>query len=360
MNVGTRKKRQSSAKVSLSEVAARANVSQTTASRVLNNVDVPIAPETRRLVRRIAAELGYQPNKSARALATGRTHTIALWTANLKSAYYGEVIYHTNLEIVKHEYELLVNCISTTGYAIDTSRLRSWPVDGILAVDLPRGAIPGLEGSLFGDKPFVNIGAYVITSTDFVRIDFQEQTVEAVLHLASQGCKRIAYLVPDWFDWFEECRDERLTGYRRGVELAGQPAEYIRASDGRTECVAEPLREHIERHGCPDGLFCYNDEMAIGAYPVLRELGLRVPDDVALIGCNGITDTSYLDPPLTTIIQPIEQMCAVAWSFLEKRIQDSSLPLQQAVLAPRLEIRGSSLRSQRPALPQSALPPSSF
>lgn len=345
MNAGTRKKRKSSAKVSLSEVAARANVSQTTASRVLNNVDVPIALETRELVCRIAAELGYQPNKSARALATGKTHTIALWTANLKSAYYGEVIYYTNQEIIRHDYELLVNCITTIDNAIiDTSKLQSWPVDGILAIDLPRAEIPGLQGSLFFGKPFVNIGAYVITSTDFVRVDFREQSAQAVRHLASSGCKRIAYLVPDWFGWFEECHDDRLMGYRQGMEEIGQTPEYILTGDGRSEFVASPFKAHIERYGCPDGLFCYNDDLAIGVYPVLRELGKSIPEDVAVVGCNGIMDTSYLYPPLTTIIQPLEQMCAVAWTFLERRIRDPLLPLQQETIAPRLEIRGSSQR----------------
>jgi len=345
MESGARKKRLNSVKVSLSEVAERANVSHATVSRVLNNVNVPIAPETRKLVRHIAAELGYSPNRAARALATGRTQTIALWTTNLRSAYYGDVIHYTNQEIIRHEYEMLVSCVGVThDMTIDTFKLLSWPVDGILAVDLPRGEIPGLKDSLLDGKPFINIGAYVVTGMDYVQIDFKDQAVEAIHHLAAIGCKRIAYVVPSFFDWFEEAKDARLEGYRKGMSDIGQKPEYIITPDEKRESVGPTLEAYIQDHGCPDGLFCYNDEMAIGTYPTLRDTGRRIPEDVAIVGCDGIRDTSYLYPALTTIIQPMERMCATAWSFLEKRIQNPSIDLQRMVLPSRLEIRGSSQR----------------
>lgn len=338
-----RTKRQIPVKISIREVAERAKVSHATVSRVLNNVDVPIAPETRQLVRHIAAELGYQPNRAARALATGRSQTIALWATNLRSAYYGDVIHHTHEEITRHDYEMLVSSLRLLDNAtFDTSKLLSWQVDGILAIDLPRGTIPGLEGSLLNGKPFVNIGAYIVPDTDFVQVDFRNQSAEAVRHLASVGCKRIAYLVPDWFDWYEESHDPRLEGYREAIAELGREPEYIVTRDEKRESTAPALRGYIEKQGCPDGLFCYNDDMAIGAYPTLRAFGLRIPEDVAIVGCDGIRDTSYLYPPLTTIVQPLDQMCATAWSFLKQRIDDPSMPLQQLVLEPRLEIRGSS------------------
>lgn len=340
-----RKKRPATVKISIREVAERANVSHATVSRVLNNVDVPIAPETRQLVRHIAAELGYQPNRAARALATGRSQTIALWATNLRSAYYGDVIHHTHEEITRHDYEMLVSSLRVIdGNTFDTSKLLSWQVDGILAVDVPRGTIPGLEASLLSGKPFVNIGAYIVPGTDFVQVDFRNQSAEAVRHLAHAGCRRIAYLVPDWFSWFEESHDPRLEGYRSAIAELGREPEYILTPDEKRESAGPALKSYIARHGCPDGLFCYNDDMAIGVYPPLRELGLRVPEDVAIVGCDGIRDTSYLYPALTTIVQPLAQMCATAWSFLKQRIDDPTIALQQIVLEPRLEIRGSSQR----------------
>ena len=332
-------------KISIRDVAKRANVSHATVSRVLNNVDVPIAAETRLLVRHIADELGYRPNRAARALATGRTQSIALWTVNLRSAYYSNVIYYTHEEVIRHDYEMLISSARMTDdMSIDTFKLLTWPVDGILAVDLPRGTIPGLKDSLIGGKPFVNIGAYVHTETDYVLVDFEAQAADAIRHLASVGCRRIAYLVPDWFDWFNESHDARMEGYKTAMRELGRKPEFILTYDEKREAVPPALNAYLNANECPDGLFCYNDDMAIAAYPIFRERGIRIPDDIAVVGCNGIRDTSYLHPALTTIVQPLQQVCATAWSFLKQRIEDPSMPLQQIVVAARLDIRGSSRR----------------
>lgn len=332
--------------VSIRQVAEHAQVSHATVSRVLNNADVRIAPETRLRVERCASELGYQPNRAARALVTGRTQTIALWAVSLRTAYYGDVIHHIHEELAGHGYDLIVSgAQASADGTLDTSKLLSWPVDGLLAVDLPRGAIPGLQDSHIGGLPFVNVGGYVRENADYVLVDFREQSAEAVRHLAAVGCRRIAYLVPDWFDWFHEADDPRLGGYDSAVAEMGRGPEYIRVPDSQRESVAPVLPGYVQRHGCPDGIFCYSDDLAIGAFAALRGLGLRVPEDVALIGCDGIRETAYLVPPLTTVVQPLAQMCEAAWSLLHQRIQNPDLPLQKVVLTPKLEMRGSSLRS---------------
>lgn len=338
-------------KPSVREVAERARVSHATVSRVLNNADVRIAPETRMRVERIAREMGYRPNRSARALVTGRTDSIALWATNLRSAYYGEYIHYIHEEALRHDYGMIVGgargqegAAHGKAVTLDTSRLMSWPVDGIIAIDLPRCTIPGLKDSLIGGIPFVNVGGYVMESADYVRVDFTEQAAEAVRHLATVGCKRIAYLVPDWFEWFVQSGDARLSGYRAAVTALGQEPEYILTPSEKREDVAGVLSAYVESHGCPDGIFCYNDEMAIGAFVALRDLGRRIPEDVALVGCDGLRETAYLSPRLTTILQPLEEMCSVAWSLLMQRIQDPTLPPRRATLTPRLEVRGSSQR----------------
>jgi DNA-binding LacI/PurR family transcriptional regulator len=102
------------------------------------------------------------------------------------------------------------------------------------------------------------------------------------------------------------------------------------------------VRDHVAAHGPAEALFCFSDEGAIGAYRGLRDLGLRVPDDVALVGCNGDLDTEYLDVPISTLVCPGEEMCAQAWQFLQQRMSHPDLPRQAALLLPKLEIRESS------------------
>lgn len=331
-------------KTSLSHVAKQAGVSSATVSRVLSGSRVRIAPETRRRVQQIANDLGYSPNRAARALVTGRTQTLALWAVNLRSPFSAQVIYNVSQELARHEYDLMIAAAHSSNSALKTAHLLSWPIDGIFALDLPRAAIPGLNGSLLGGKPFVSLGGYISDQSDYVHVDFRAQVIEAIRHLISVGCERIAYLVPGWFEWFREANDARLCGYDAVITEAGRRPEYVVTPDEKRGSVASALTEHIERHGCPDGLFCFNDDMAIGALRALKDLGRRVPEDVALIGCDGIEDTSYFDPRITTIAQPLDQICMVAWAFLERRIRDNDLPLQQITIQPKLEIRESSLR----------------
>jgi LacI family transcriptional regulator len=330
-------------RVSLRCVAERAGVSDATASRVLNGVDAPVARETRERVLRIAAEIGYTPNLAAKALATGRTKTVALWSVNLRAPHSSQVVYCMRDEIMKNDYDLTISDFKfRVDGALDTSRIISWPVDGVIAVDLPRGDVPGLSNSLLGGKPLVSIGAYVLENVDHVYVDFAPMSAAAVRHLHSVGCRRIAYLVPNWFEWFRSADDARLRGYETAIEQLGLEPEFIVTENEVRAAVGPVLKSHIALHGAPDALFCFNDNMTIAASRALREVGLIPGRDVKLVGCDGIDDSADFYPPLTTVVQPVEEMCAVAWTFLARRIKDPDIPVQQMTLTAKLEIRGSS------------------
>lgn len=101
------------------------------------------------------------------------------------------------------------------------------------------------------------------------------------------------------------------------------------------------VTEHLRRHGCPDGLFCRNDEMAVGAYRAFCDLGIRVPEDVALVGCDGIEEAEYGYCPLSTIVQPFAQMCEAVWQLLARRMQPPDTPLEHIVLPAYLAVRHS-------------------
>jgi LacI family transcriptional regulator len=161
-----------------------------------------------------------------------------------------------------------------------------------------------------------------------------------VEHLVSSGRRRIAYLVNN--DLSNNPSEPRWRAYMSVMQEAGLPEELIVTTAPSRDTARLAVRDYVREQGCPAALFCHNDDMAIGAYRGLLDAGFRVPEDVALIGCDGIEDTEYLECPLSTIVQPIEEMCALAWTFLERRMADPQHPLQHARLQSHLVIRESS------------------
>jgi LacI family transcriptional regulator len=126
------------------------------------------------------------------------------------------------------------------------------------------------------------------------------------------------------------------------MKEAGFPCDYLDCPSGYRSDARQAIKEYVGRCGCPDAVFCSNDDLAIGAYRGLRDLGLTVPDDAAIIGCDGLEDTEYLDAPITTIVNPVLEMINIAWQFLQNRMQDRSIPQQTANLRPYLCVRESS------------------
>jgi DNA-binding LacI/PurR family transcriptional regulator len=114
------------------------------------------------------------------------------------------------------------------------------------------------------------------------------------------------------------------------MDAAGLPQRLIHIKQhGRIDgwCA---VAEYLCQGERPDALFCQNDQVAEGCYRALREAGLRIPEDVAVIGCDGISQDEFVNPPLATIAQPAEEMCRVAWDFLKKRIANREIPRQSA------------------------------
>ena len=333
----------------LSEISKKIGVSPATVSCVLNqrHEKVGISEATQRLVLETAREMGYQPHRSARALATGRTFLVALWMPHLLSAYYARVAHLIGTQLGATPYDLL---IAHTGNTPPSQ------VDGVLAlVDSPnsielsvkahrrlksRGGLPAL--CLMG----CNMGDYLVQEGDAVNVNLENATHQAVRHLLENGCCRIAFLSGDSPDHRTEARYVAFTDAMRKAQR--QP-EYIRipapASSTEPRAAARAaVREYSSRNGLPDGIICLNDELAIGAHRGLRERGARVPDDVAIIGCDGIEDTQYVAPTLSTLVQPVETMCERAWELLQRRIEEPSSEPQHVPLQAGLVIRESSMR----------------
>lgn len=333
------------AKVTMLDIAEAVGVSRATVSYVLNGQhNGSVSPATCHRIQTLAKSMGYVPNRSARALAGGRTNTVALWTFDIAAEYYANVMGKMMALLRPAGYEALVfeteDDFNRHG---KTLLATASPVDGIIAFDSATFVDAYLKQRQTHPHAIVSMGANHSKATDHVGIDLYPGAVAATNHLLATGRRKVAYLVPQSHN---VAQDARYRGYTQAMRDAQLKPEYIVVTSakpgiGRAN-ARQVVRDSVAAKGAMDALFCFSDEGAIGAYRGLLDAGLRIPDDVALVGCNGDMDTEYLDAPISTLVCPVEEMCAQAWAFLQQRMAHPDLPRQKAMLLPKLEIRASS------------------
>lgn len=329
-------------RITIRDIAERVGTSTATVSKVLTGRgDHLISEATRQRIREVARELGYSPNLAARALVTGRTHCIALWAETL--ADFHAMVANTFMDVLRpSRYEIIItDVVKHPDWHAYFERSTILPVEGIIALDSPQSVNSYLSVAGAQPVPLVSAGAYYVSHTDHVGVDLAHGVVGAVRHLAEEGARRIAHLT---------CRhglregDTRRLAYEAAMTELGREPELVTAEESSREDGRKAVLEYAAEKPLPDALVCFNDEMAIGAYKALSELGIRIPEDVALTGCDGIADTAYFPVPITTIVQPVEAMCRTAWEFLRNRIENPETPLQSLILPAELCIRASSRR----------------
>lgn len=328
------------ASVNINDLASQLNLSKGTVSRILNDPAAPFAAKTRERVFSMAAELGYRPNPIARALATGRTGNVSLWIRNLRTPYRAYVAQAFESQIEANDRRLVIRL-----YGRDADSSSSEPslqimpesADGIITHGMPPKSWHHLIRGGSHAFPVVSTGAIIFPETlDHVGVDLQGAARKAVEHLIRPERTRIAYLCP------VGASDERASSYFSVMAAAGLKPETVPYTDEARAVVRQTVRAYIEQHGHPEALFCHNDGAAIAAYRALVDLGLRVPDDVALVGCDGIEDTEYMPTTITTIVQPLDEMARLAWQFLKDRMENPGAPPRHVMLPATLVCRASS------------------
>ncbi len=327
--------------VTLSDIANEVKVSTATVSRILNGIDDPLISEaTRKRVTEVAKAMGYKPNAVARALVSGRTNIVALWTIGIYPVYCSNAIRCCKKPTSLANYDLRV---------VDLNMLENpfglveWPSDGVLAFDIGYYLNSSTEVGPPPGIPTVSFGVDFIETIDYVGVDLQKASREAVEHLAGSGRKRIACFLPSGLKY---AQDARRRAYLNAMEDVGLKAEIIPLNSNHPTSfridARKMIRDYFTETDRPDALLCFDDEIAIGAYRGLLDLGMRVPDDVAIIGCGGIEETEYHNPPISTISIPLENICCKAWEFLYNRMQNPNVPQQEAMVEASLIVRGSS------------------
>ncbi|MGQ4431548.1 MULTISPECIES: LacI family DNA-binding transcriptional regulator [unclassified Streptomyces] len=336
----------------LEEVAARAGVGRGTVSRVING-SPRVSDATRAAVEAAVAELEYVPNTAARALAANRTDAIALVvpepeTRFFAEPYFSDMLKGVGTQLADTELQLL---LIFAGSDRERQRLAQYlaahRVDGVLLVSVHADdPLPDLLAAL--EIPAVISGPRSATEPlTSVDSDNYGGARSAVEHLLSRGRTRIAHITGR-LDVYGAQR--RVDGYRAALLDAGHEVDehLIQPGDFTEEGGRRAMTELLLRRPDVDAVFAGSDVMAAGARQVLREEGRRIPDDVALVGYDDSAIARHMDPPLTSVRQPIEEMGRSMIDLLLAEIADrrpAATPgpeRRQAVLATELVTRASS------------------
>ncbi|GIJ46977.1 LacI family transcriptional regulator [Virgisporangium aliadipatigenens] len=309
----------SAGRPTLDEVAARAGVGRGTVSRVVNG-SPQVSPQAREAVRRAIDELGYVPNRAARALVTQRTDSVALVVSESEERLFGEpffagIIRGISAELMRTPLQLwLAMAQSPEGRQRVEHHLTTQHVDGVMLLSLhdddPLPAMlagRGLPTVLGGRTVNMMRGRPAATPgpVRFVDMDNEGGARAAVEYLLSAGRRRIAHVAGT--------QDmgvglARVAGYRAALEAAELPADLVGFGDFREASGAAATRELLARAPDLDAVFAASDAMAIGALRALKEAGRRVPDDVAIVGFENSAASGQTDPPLTTVHQSVDRM----------------------------------------------------
>ncbi|MGC4946410.1 LacI family DNA-binding transcriptional regulator [Streptomyces sp. DT224] len=330
----------------LEEVAARAGVGRGTASRVING-SPRVSAHTREAVEAAVAELGYVPNRAARALAGNRTDAVALVVPESESRffaepYFSDIVRGVGAALADTEMQLLLTLVGSDRERRRLAQyLTAHRVDGVLLVSVHADdPLPDLLEQL-GMPAVMNGRRSAAESLSSVDSDNFEGARGAVEHLASRGRRSIA-TITGRLDVYAS--QSRLDGYRQAVHDAGlEPDERLIApADFTEEGGAQAMRDLLARRPDVDAVFAASDVMAAGARQVLREAGRRIPDDVALIGFDDSAVARHMDPALTSVRQPIEEMGRAMTSVLLDMIAGENADRAQIVLPTELVVRDSS------------------
>jgi LacI family transcriptional regulator len=326
----------------LADVANHAGVSTMTASRALNGRS-GVAQSTRDRVLAASKALGYVANISARGLVGGRMNILGMVVPDLATQYTGEVVAGAGNAANELGFDLLLYTTSS-----DLGRERERAVlltnglaDGILAV-LPQDPENVLGALSKSGMPVVIVdhrGA--VTNLPAIATDNYAGARLAVEHLVALGHRRIGFLEGMGG---VDCSRERLRGYREGLINAGIKFDpkLVRPGEFRQPAGFQATTVLLEQSSPPTAIFAANDLSAFGAIEAIKERGLRVPDDVSVVGFDDIPMASQVFPALTTIRQPLHEMGATAVKLLASMVSGLNPITQRIKLPTELIVRAST------------------
>ena len=328
-------------KITSLEVAERAGVSRSAVSRVFTP-GASVSAKTAEKVRAAASELGYRPNVLARSLMTGRSRIIGLVVAYLDNLFYPMVLEKLSNALQAEGYHVMVFMAAQTAGNIDDvlDEILDYQVDGLVMASVAmsseltaRCRASGVPVVLFNRRQDDDLQSSVTT-------DNYAGGYAVAQHLLKGGHQRIAHIA-GW-QGASTARD-REAGFVDGLKEAGRDLFARAEGDFHTDKSREVAREMFGGVDRPDAVFVSNDHMAFLTMDVLRdELGLRVPEDVAVVGFDDVPTAAWAAYDLTTVRQDVEAMVAEAVRTVLAAVSETDAEPEQVLLPAQLVVRGSS------------------
>jgi Transcriptional regulators len=348
--------------VSIRDVAASAEVSVGTVSKVLNDVPSRISPATRAHIREVAARLGYQPNRLARSLGRRRSDTIGLMVSGLQNPFFADLAETAERVLMEAGYQVFLEA-APSGHGTYTrhSKLRGWPVDGVLIWADAHESTADYLGPAADSLPAVYLGypRPGEPSADVVAYDLYGGGRLLTEHLLARGHGRrrgLLCIAPIRAGGVQEPGAPLPAGEITNARLRAF-LDVCRRESVRAEFLPLPNWEETREAGYalgeqiaarppeerPDAVFCHNDVVAVGFYRALRRAGLKVPGDIAVAGFDDTREARYLDDPLTTVATPAAPMCRTAIDLLLERLRgDRGLEEGRQILLPATLVPGGT------------------
>lgn len=332
--------------VTMTDIARDLKVSVVTVSKVLRN-DGKISAATRKRVLRRAKELNYQMNWIARSLVTRRTFTVGLLLPDFTHPFFAEIAKTVAETVRPHGYHVIISYFEEDPEleARETETLLARQVDGlIIASAQPPGRLDVFQQIQTRKVPYVLIDRPIPgVNASFVGVDNEVIGRIATEHLLAQGCQRIAHLRGPAIG----IATGRLEGYRQALAKRGvRPQPGYLVEGGFSDSTGyQGMMQLLRREPPPDGVFCYNDPIAIGAMKAIRDSGLDVPGDIAVIGAGNVHYSDLLAVPLSTVDQGTSHLGRQAAELLIQRIiSKRSVRPKRIMISPKLVVRASSQR----------------
>lgn len=333
--------------MTLKDIARLANCSTATVSRVINN-EKGVSEETRAYIQRIIDENGYQPNKQAKGLAEQKTNTLLFIYENTpENPFYTELI-RGAIDGAEEAHQILLFNIIYDSYITDyfLKALRSEQIDGVIV------ASTGLEETRNFAKMVANEGRRLVLINDpigelnvpRIYINNDQSAYQATRHLLECGHTRIGHIGGRTTSYPSY---HRFEGYRKAMMDTGllhYVDQYTIMDNTTREEARVAAKKLLSMENPPTAIFCANDSLAFGVCAAVKEVGLRVPDDVSVVGYDDIAMASTFEPKLTTIHQPIYEMGRRSIQLMLHQTQGEISEIPEAVVMSAPLVKRESVR----------------